>query len=393
MGIRGAEVSPQTEGARRRTGASLGPIMGKKRTPDRLQPDQCPACRERFDARELPALTLSRCPNCGQMVFVPRQIGAWLLFEPIGAGGMASVYRAMDTKGGPDVAVKLLRMDRDPGPAERAEFAHEAEVGETLDHPNMVKIHRHGVDQGTPYMVMELVLGQRLDQRLQQRTRLAEAEALEITRQVAEGLTALHRKNMIHGDVKPKNVLITAEGVAKLFDFGLARPTNTEEAHHARPATGEIVGTPYYLPPERTAHQPEDRRADQYSLGATLFHLLAGRPPIEEGTAGEVALKQARQPLLGIRAYARDISAATADLVSRMLKKDPAQRYQTDQELLEAIRDALGQAKGSPDLRTSEEDEPRRGGDPLKGGRTIAIAIALIVLLLVLALLLRRGAG
>jgi serine/threonine protein kinase len=275
---------------------------------------------------------------------------------------MAAVYRAEDTETGEEVAVKILNPAEHPEEAVQTEFVHEAAVGELFDHPHLVKVYTHGVDEGTPYMVMELVDGQRLDQRMEEIGKMSEAVTLEIGYQAALGLQEMHRHQMVHADIKPKNILIADDGVVKVFDFGLARPVSREDQNEGE-TPEEIVGTPWYLPPERIAHQPEDERSDQYSLGATMFHMLAGRPPIEEGTAGEVALKQARQPLLTIKAYVKGISQPTSDLVTRMLKKDPSKRYDTDASLIEAMEQARNAIGKSVDLSRSKRkasSKPKR---------------------------------
>ncbi|MDI9383278.1 MAG: serine/threonine-protein kinase [Verrucomicrobiota bacterium] len=297
------------------------------------------------------------------MTFVPRWIDQYRIFAPIGAGGMAAVYRAEDTESGEEVAVKILNPVEHPSEADQTEFVHEAAVGELFDHPHLVKVYTHGVDSGTPYMVMELVEGQRLDQRMEAVGKMSEAMALEIAYQSALGLQEMHRQGMVHADIKPKNILISDDGVVKVFDFGLARSISRNGAPDGD-MPEEIVGTPWYLPPERIEHQPEDERSDQYSLGATMFHMLAGRPPIEEGTAGEVALKQARQPLLTIKAYVKGISQPTGDLVTRMLKKEPGKRFASDAELIAALKAAREHVGQSVDLSRSQRRAPskkRRG--------------------------------
>ncbi len=152
------------------------------------------------------------------------------------------------------------------------------------------------------------------------------------------GLQAAHQKGLIHRDVKPGNILFADAQTAKIVDFGLALL-----AEHEAEERGEVWGTPYYVAPEKLDHQPEDFRSDMYSLGGTLFHAIAGRPPFEADTASMVALKHLKSKAVSLQAFAPDVSSATAYVINRTLNKDPEQRYQSYAELIEHLEYARAQ--------------------------------------------------
>ena len=179
---------------------------------------------------------------------------------------------------------------------------------------------------------MELAEKGSLDDLMSVQQRLSEAQVLGVGIQIAEGLEAALEHNLIHRDIKPGNILFADPQTAKLVDFGLA--VVMDEAAHAR---GEIWGTPHYIAPEKLDNQPEDFRSDIYSLGGTLFHALAGRPPYEAETASTVALKQLMSQPVSLQAFAPDVSSETAYVINRMLAKDPAERYASYPELVEHL--------------------------------------------------------
>ena len=285
----------------------------------------CPACGASLDTSEAEPLARVECPNCGEKVRAERMFDHFLIVETVGVGGMGTVYKARDTLLDRFVALKLLRKDLEGGVDETA-LRQEARMAASVNHPNIVQVFSSGTDHGQFYLVMELVEHGSLDDFIEQQTRLPEEQVLEAGIQTAKGLRAAYGKGLIHRDVKPANILFADEHMAKIGDFGLAGI--------AAEARGEIWGTPYYVAPERLNYQPEDFRSDIYSLGATLFHALAGKAPIEGETnsAGELrALKQ--QPSL-LSVVAPEVSADTARVLQRMIAPEPAQRFSSYDELV-----------------------------------------------------------
>ena len=188
------------------------------------------------------------------------------------------------------VALKVVRKEFSADAEYLAKFEREARITASVNHPHVVKVYSFGSDHGLFYIAMELVDKGSLDDLMNLQGRVAEIEALTVGIQVAQGLQAAHQKGLIHRDVKPGNILFADAQTAKIVDFGLALL-----AAHEAEERGEVWGTPYYVAPEKLDHQPEDFRSDMYSLGGTLFHAIAGRPPFEADTASMVALKHKEQ--------------------------------------------------------------------------------------------------
>ena len=183
---------------------------------------------------------------------------------------------------------------------------------------------------------MELVDKGSLDDLMQLQTRVSELQVMQVGLQVASGLQAAHERGLIHRDVKPGNILFADAHTAKITDFGLALLAEQEAE-----SRGEIWGTPYYIAPEKLNNQPEDFRSDIYSLGGTLFHAVAGRPPFEAESASLVALKHLKSRAVSLQAFAPDVSGETAYVINRMLHKDPNQRYNSYGELIDHLKYAI----------------------------------------------------
>jgi WD40 repeat protein len=245
----------------------------------------------------------------------------------LGRGGFGAVYQARDTDLGRHVALKILRLD---GPGDRssllAMFHAEAEAAARLNHPNVVTLHDHGVHDGTPYLVLELLAGETLAQRLA-RGPLPAADAIAILAQVCRGLVHAHAAGVVHRDLKPSNVFLRDDGVVKILDFGLARVGRAL----ARPG-----GTPAYAAPEQWRGDPEDERADVFACGVMLFELLAGRlPPAEIDPEMELA----------------GVAPRLAALCGRALAPDPRERAPSAQaflEVLQSLGDNGGEEAASP---------------------------------------------
>src|SRR2546426_1592911 len=266
----------------------------------------CPACSTAIDTTDAEPLARVVCPRCGEKMRVERTFDHFVLLETLGFGGMGTVYKARDTLLDRLVALKLLRKDLVGDKEHTSRLREEARVAASVNHPNVIQVFSSGTDHGQFYVVMELVDHGSLDDLIEQRNRLPEKQVLETGVQVAKGLGAAHRKGLIHRDVKPANILFV-EQTAKISDFGLAGA-----ATQGSEIQGVIWGTPYYVAPERLNNQPEDFRSDIYSLGATLFHAVAGKAPIEGNTNSAAMLRELKQQPLDLRVVAPDVSAPTA---------------------------------------------------------------------------------
>lgn len=299
--------------------------------------DVCPACSGQIDVTgELPFAQIY-CPHCGEVMRARRMFNNFELVELIGEGGMGSVFKAHDHTLDRMVALKVLRRQISGHEDERAKLEQEARITASVNHPHVVRVYSFGQADGQFYIAMELVEKGSLDDLMGIQTRVSEAQVLEIGAQVAQGLEAAAEKGLIHRDVKPGNILFADAHTAKIVDFGLARVLEDEAG-----ARGEIWGTPYYIAPERLNSEPEDFRSDIYSLGGTLFHAIAGRPPFEAENASLVALKQLKSQRVSLEAFAPDAAPETAYVINRMLERDPGKRYPDYAELIEHLEFARG---------------------------------------------------
>ena len=295
--------------------------------------EACSLCEALMDVTDQPPLSQFRCPNCGQRLRVHRQFNNYRLLELLGEGGMGSVYKAVDRNLNREVALKILKKECSANADERATLEREARITASINHPHVVKVFSFGEDQGQFYLAMELAEKGSLVDLMSVQPRLAEAQVLQVGIQIAKALDAALEHNLIHRDIKPSNILFSDPDTAKLVDFGLA--ILMDEVAHA-----EIWGTAYYIAPEKVDDRddrPEDFRSDIYSLGGTLFHALAGRPPHVGGGAITVALKQVMSRPVGLQAFAPHVSSETAYVINRMLAKNPAERYASYPELIEHL--------------------------------------------------------
>ncbi|MEO8351414.1 MAG: protein kinase, partial [Chthoniobacteraceae bacterium] len=322
--------------------------------------ETCHACGALIDISDAEPLALLHCPACGAGMRVRKTFDNFELQEVLGAGGMGAVYRAYDKNLNRSVALKLLRREYGEDEEFVAQFQNEASITASINHPNVVKVYSAGNDHGRIYIAMELVDKGSLDDLMTLQTRVAEAQVLEVGIQIAEGLNAALQRGLIHRDIKPGNILFSNAHTAKIVDFGLA-----VLQEHAGKVAGEVWGTPYYVAPEKLDNQPEDFRSDIYSLGGTLFHAVAGRPPFEAETASMVALKHVKSQVVSLQAFAPGVSSATAFVINKALHKDPNQRYQSYGELIEHLKYARTELltsgrKPTPRARIALEREKER---------------------------------
>ncbi len=269
---------------------------------------------------------------------LPEQFGRYRIVRLLGQGGMGAVYLAQHQHLGKQVALKVLSSQH-LFTAEFAErFLRELRMVGQLDHPHVVEASDGGQHDGTIFLVMKFVDGTDLARLVRDQGPLAPAEACDLVRQAALGLQYLHEKGLVHRDLKPSNLMRTPEGTVKILDFGLAR-LRSGPGDPALTEMGQIMGTPDYMAPEQIeASAAVDIRADLYSLGATLFHLLAGKPPFahHRETWPKLDAHRLEQPP-DIRQFCPKIAPELAALVQRMLAKRPEDRPQTPAEAAAAL--------------------------------------------------------
>jgi serine/threonine-protein kinase len=271
------------------------------------------------------------------------QIPGYQLISKLGKGAMATVYKARQNSLDRIVAVKVLPKKLSENPEFVDRFYKEGKAAARLAHNNIVQaIDVGSTIDGFHYFVMEYVEGMTLYDIMQpppvgEGRTFSEAEALDIMIQMADALAHAHQRNLIHRDVKPKNILLTRDGVAKLTDLGLARAMDDKEA--AESEAGKAYGTPYYISPEQIRGDVDiDYRADIYSLGATMYHLVTGKPPFDGETPSAVMHKHLKQPLTPADHVNTALSAGVGEIIDVAMAKNREERYQSTEDMLEDLR-------------------------------------------------------
>lgn len=295
----------------------------------------------------------------------------------IGRGGMGDVYKATHRKMERTVALKVINrgLVRKPKVVDR--FHREVKAAAQLSHPNIVTAFDADQADDFHFMVMEYVDGVDLSQTVKDRGALSVAEACEYIRQAAIGLQHAHEQGMVHRDIKPHNLMVTADGTVKVLDFGLASlapeavsDTESGEVRSDLTAAGAIMGTPDFISPEQAEDARQaDIRSDIYSLGATLYFLLSGRVPFADGSVMHKLKSHASVEPARLDSLRDDIPDGLVAIVFRMMAKDPDERYLTPSEVAEALESFLRTWR--PDNAESHGQEPSNGGDMSgTGGQT-----------------------
>src|SRR3954469_16519780 len=251
-----------------------------------------------------------------------QSVGNYDLLEKIAEGGMGAIYRGRDRPTGQTVALKVMAPHIASNAVLLKRFEQEFKAANRLDHPNIVRALDYGEADGSPYLVMEFVEGESLGQKLDRDGAMAEAESIRIIAQVAQGLHRAHKLNLVHRDVKPDNVLIRTDGVAKLADLGLVKETETDLN---LTKTGRGLGTPHFMAPEQFRNaKSADIRCDLYSLGATLYMMVTGELPFRS-TSGplDAFLKKMQNDLRPPRSLNAALSERVDGAIRRAMNPDP----------------------------------------------------------------------
>ena len=294
--------------------------------------------------------------NDEPMIKTPADFGHFLLEKELGHGGMGGVYLARDKMLDRKVGIKVMlkSLGADPKFVER--FQREAQAAARLNHPNIAQIYSFGQEQGMPYIAMELVPGGSLDKEMDANPgTLDVVHVMRVGQQVADALALAAESGLVHGDVKPENVLFDTDGNAKLVDFGLAAMQGDSD---------EIWGTPYYISPEKVRRQKIDYRADIYSLGGTLYHVLTGVPPFDGPDPTAVVKARFEGPPKKPSEIRPDIPPEVDAIIMRMLELEPSMRYPTYQSLLGDFKRYLAKAGPSKTSKTSGPKIKFKGGKP-----------------------------
>jgi serine/threonine protein kinase len=270
-------------------------------------------------------------------------IGPYKILSLLGSGGMGEVYRARDPRIGREVALKVLPVHFSHDPERLRRFEQEAQAAGSLNHPNIVAIYDAGSDNGSPYLVSELLHGEVLQQKLK-RHAVSPRKAIDYSLQIAKGLSAAHDKGIVHRDLKPGNIFITKDGHVKILDFGLAKLTHPEatgsqasEKTDLQTETGVVVGTVVYMSPEQVSGRKVDHRSDIFAFGAVLYEMLYGKRPFKGETQIEImhAILKSEPPELSQNTGLIPLSLER--IVRRCLEKDPNFRFQNTSDLAFAL--------------------------------------------------------
>jgi serine/threonine-protein kinase len=280
------------------------------------------------------------------------QVGRYRLLSLLGRGGMGEVYLAHDTRLDRRVALKLLPPHSVGDPAAVARFRREALALARLSHPAIVQVHDADEDAGRHFLVMEHVEGDSLAAALRQYGALPPAWAAECARQAALGLQHAHERGLVHRDVKPSNLLVTAEGQVKVLDLGLARFLQDQLGDPARTREGACLGTPDYAAPEQFRNaRGVDERADQYGLGCTLYHLLTGRPPFPGSSLAEKERAHEEDDAPALEGLCPGVPPGLTAVVQRLMAKRPEDRFPS----MRAAAEALAPFAAAVEFRTRGE--------------------------------------
>jgi serine/threonine protein kinase len=340
-----------------------------------------------------------------ELEYAPRQLGHYKLVKLLGAGGMGAVYLADDELVRRQVAVKVLSRHFTREREAVSRFKREARAAVQLRHPNLVPAYEVGEENGLPFYVMEFCEGETLDAVLERQKTLPVMQVLDIGIQSARGLGYAHSQGVLHRDIKPGNIFLTREGIAKVLDLGLVK--NLYDLRQSfQTMGGTTLGTPNYISPEQAQGKPDlDGRTDQYSLGATMYHLLTGIIPFDDPSPGATLLKQVTDQLPDPRDIRLDVTPAVITVLAKMMAKERNHRYANMEELAKDL-DRL-KHRAPPEARALEPRltsiAPRMATTTLKrpgvprpvkhsaywwlalGGGLVAIAVLIVIALYLLS--------
>lgn len=353
----------------------------------------CPSCKHEFLVPRKAEGKRLACPHCRKVIeakatpeptpdpLVGKVIGGVLLQRRLGAGALGVVYEGVQESLNRRVAIKMLSSKAARFEVQVKRFQREAKLAAKIQHPNVVGVYDHGFDRGLHYLVMEFVEGGTLASRIEEAGRLPWREAVDVVVQIAHALELLASHDMIHRDVKPANILVTAEGVAKLADLGLAKQEDPSGDGTMLTMQGMMMGSPAYCSPEQARDaSTAGHAADIYSLGATLFHAVTGQPPFQGKTAIEVVRMVLSQDPPQPLDLVADLPQGINDLILDLMAKDAEDRPQNPSELISEVTTILEAPQRAARRRPLRD---RSGGRRAvkKSGNGAVMAVIVVVLL------------
>ena len=293
--------------------------------------------------------------------------GRYRIEAVVGTGGMAVVYRALDTETGQTVAIKVLRPEYESDMEFVRRFSREAEAAAKMSHENIVNLLDVGIDGDMRYIVMEYVAGQTLKEMIREEGRIHPDVALRMTMRILAAVDHAHRNGIVHRDIKPQNILVDMDGQVKVADFGIARVKTSQSAKLE--GDNSAMGSVHYLSPEQARGEVADEQSDLYSVGIVLYEMLTGHVPFDGDTSVSVALKHVSEAPRSMRSHDPRISKALDEVVMRALCKEKERRYQTAAEMAADLRETITHPKGGFVHYPKVEGEESEGGEPEKKRR------------------------
>ena len=277
--------------------------------------------------------------------------------QHIGQGGMADVFRGVDTILNREVAIKILRADLSTDAVSILRFEREAQAATALAHPNIVEIYDVGDYKGHHYIVMEFVPGRTLKQVIRARGPLLKEEAIDIMKQLTSAVSEAHSKGIIHRDIKPQNVIVKADGSVKILDFGIATAKGSMQLTQAN----NVMGSVHYLAPELAKGEQASAQSDIYALGIVLYEMLAGDVPFKADQAVQVALRHMRDPMPSLREANPTVPQSIENIVIRATAKDPNKRYRSCREMWQDLSTCLkAERANEPKLVIETPPQPKK---------------------------------
>jgi serine/threonine-protein kinase len=302
-----------------------------------------------------------------------RQVGRYRVQSRLGRGGMATVYRAHDPSISRDVAIKFLHASLAEDDECRDRFLREAKAAGGLSHPNIVVVHDVGEIEGRPYMAMEMLEGTSLSEVLEKTPQLPVREVVLIGMQLARALEYAHARGIVHRDIKPGNIMLLKDGqTIKVTDFGIAHMDDGSSTHTQ---VGAVLGTPQYMSPEQAMGEKIDGRSDLFAAGIVMYQMLAGERPFRADSLVAIAAKIVKEDAPPLAAKRPEVPPALRRVIDRCLAKKPEQRYQSGQELADALKKVLVQLEE----QAREKDKQRIVPLRVKWAATMALIVALVM--------------
>jgi len=283
------------------------------------------------------------------------QVGASLgnryeILDVVGQGGMSTVYKAKDAVLGRHVAVKVLHRQYSQDHEFLTRFKREARSAASLIHPNIVTVYDTGEEDGTHYIILEYIEGQQVKELIRERGPLPVEMALDIAKQAGQALSYAHRREVVHRDIKPHNLMLSKDGRVLVTDFGIAKarsqPGITQD--------GTVLGTVHYIAPEQARGEISDAQSDIYALGICLYEMITGLQPFRGDNPVEVALKHVRDELPPMTRHGEPVDPRVEQIVTRATAKEKADRYTTADQFVEALSAMLAAPDAVPGLDDSE---------------------------------------